>query len=252
MNQLIRCIKCDEIFLRTPFDQWPEYEPPQDPSTDSFRTIQKDDFQDFLRNHHGHQLEDLKIVEDSFVSEKDYAEPTKTSYFKATNGKESFLIKKSREKISEAIKYELVSGDLLLKCTGIQIQAEEIQKQMERELELPKQEISSFVRLYRRIAERMEIENLERVTEESRNPLEVYYKMDDISLAFLLRNCRNLFKEQEYLRIERFIEGHKEDGVLLVKAMFRIQIAEKDRSRVKVPSPALVAEGRKSLKKEEL
>ncbi len=251
MNQLIRCIKCDEIFFQTPFDRSPEYELTQDLSTDSFRTIPRDDLQDFLKNHRGHQMENLMIIEDSFVSEKDYAEPTKTSYFKATNGKESFLIKKSREKISEAIKYELVSGDLLLECTGIQIQAEEIEKQMERELALPKQEISVFIKLYRRIAERMEIENLERVPEESPNPLEVYYKMDDISLAFLLRNCRNLFRGQEYLRIERFVEGHKEDGVLLVKATFRTQIAEKDRSRVRVPSPALVVESRKSLKKEE-
>ncbi len=251
MNQLIRCIKCDEIFLQTPFDRWPEYEPSQDLSIDSFRTIPIDDFQDFLRNHRGHQLEDLKIIEDSFVSEKDYSEPIKTSYFKATNGKENFLIKKSREKISEAIKYELVSGDLLLKCTGIQIQAEEIEKQMERELELPKQKISAFVKLYHRIADRMEIENLERVPDESPTPLEVYYKMDDISLAFLLRNCRNMFKGQEYLGIERFIEGHKEDGVLLVKATFQIQIAEKGKSRAKVPPPALLVESRKSLKKEE-
>jgi hypothetical protein len=251
MNQLIRCIKCDEIFLKTPFDLWPEYAPSQVPSMDSFRTIPKDDFEDFLSNHRGHQLEDLKIVEDSFVSEKDYSEPVKTSYFKATNGKESFLIKKSREQISEAIKYEMVSADLLLKCTGIQIQAEEIEKQMERELELPKQKIAAFVKVYRRIVDRMEIENLERVPEESPNPLEVYYKMDDISLAFLLRNCRNMFKGQQYLAIERFIEGHKEGGVLLVKASFQILISEKGKSRIKIPPPALLVESRKSLKKEE-
>ena len=62
MNQLIRCVKCDEVFLRRPFDQWPEYELSQDPSMDSLRTIQKDDLRDFLRNHHGHRLEDLKII----------------------------------------------------------------------------------------------------------------------------------------------------------------------------------------------
>ena len=73
MNELIRCINCDEIFLKTPFDQWPEYESYPNGSFESFRTIERDDFQDFLKNHHGHRLEDLKILEDSFVSEKDYA-----------------------------------------------------------------------------------------------------------------------------------------------------------------------------------
>ena len=64
MNQLIRCVKCDEVFMQTPSDQWPEYEPSQDPSVESFRTILKNDFQDFLRNHRGHRLEDLKIIEE--------------------------------------------------------------------------------------------------------------------------------------------------------------------------------------------
>jgi hypothetical protein len=251
MNQLIRCVKCDEIFLQTPFDQWPEYGPSEDPLMDSLRTTEKDDFGDFLRNHHGHRLEDLKIIEDSFVSEKDYSEPIKTSYFKATNGKESFLIMKSRETISEPTKYELIPGDLLLKCTGIQIQSKEIEKQLERELELPNQKIAAFVRLYQRIADGMEIGNLERVPEESANPLEVYYTMDDISLAFLLRNCRNIFEGQQYLDIKQFIEGHKEDGVLLLKATFQIRIAEKGKSKSKAPPPALLMESRKSLKKEE-
>jgi hypothetical protein len=251
MNQLIRCVKCDEIFIQTPFDRWPEYERSQGPTTDSFNTLQKDDFGEFLRNHRGHRLEDLKIIEDSFVSEKDYAEPVKTSYFKATNGRENFLIRKSREKISEPMKYELIPGDLLLKCVGIQIQAKEIEKQMERELQLPRQKIALFVRLYRRIAEEMKIENLERVEGESSNPLEVYYKMDDISLAFLFRNCRNIFKGQQYLDMERFIESHRDDGVLLVRAMFQIEIAEEVKSKTKAAPPALLVESTKTLKKEE-
>jgi hypothetical protein len=48
--------------------------------------------------HHGHRLENLKIIEDSFVSEKAYSEPIKTSFFKATNGKEKFVVKKFRER----------------------------------------------------------------------------------------------------------------------------------------------------------
>jgi hypothetical protein len=251
MNQLIRCVKCDEIFLQTPFDQWPEYELSQDSSLDSLRTIEKDDFRGFLRNHRGHRLEDLKIIEDSFVSEKDYSEPIKTSYFKATNGSESFVIRKSRDRISEPAKYELIPGDLLLRCIGIQIQAEAIAKQLEWEQELPQQKIAAFVELYQRIADRLEIGNLERVPEEAANPLEVYCKMDDISLAFLLRNCRNTFKGQEYIDIEQFIEGHKEDSVLLLRATFQIQIAEKGQARSQEPSPSLLMETRKSLKKEE-
>jgi len=229
MNELIRCINCDEIFLKTPFDQWPEYEPRPRGSFESFRTLERDDFQDFLEKHHGHQLEDLKILEDSFVSDKDYAEPMKTSYFKATNGKEYFVVKKNREKIDEPLKYQLIHGDYSLRCIGIEIQGKDIIKQLNAEFiknPLDQDKIDAFLRLFQYIAKTMDIKKLERIPEESSNPLEIYYKMDDISLIYLLRNCRNIFKGQEYLDIEEFIHRHKDDGVLLLKAIYKIQITE--------------------------
>ena len=151
MNQLIRCKNCDEIFMKTPFDQCPEYEWDPSRSPENFRSIEKDDFQDFLIHHHGHQLENLKIIEDSFVSEKAYFEPIKTSFFKATNGKEKFVIKKFREKIDEPLKYQLISGDYSLKCTAIEIQSEEISKQLKRELKPPlsQTQMDAFLKLYR-------------------------------------------------------------------------------------------------------
>lgn len=87
MNQLIRCKICDEIFMKTPFDQYPEYEFDSGRSLENFRSIERDDFQDFLIHHHGHRLENLKIIEDSFVSEKAYSEPIKTSFLKAKIGR---------------------------------------------------------------------------------------------------------------------------------------------------------------------
>jgi hypothetical protein len=228
MNQLIRCKNCDEIIMKTPFDQYPEYEWDTGRSPENLRSIEKDDFQDFLIHHHGHQLENLKIVEDSFVSERAYFEPIKTSFFKATNGKEKFVIKKFRGKIDEPLKYQLISGDYSLKCTAIEIQSEEISKQLKRELKPPlsQTQIAAFLKLYRSIVENINIHDLERISEESPYPLEIYYKIDDLHLMYLLRNCRNLFKGQEYSAMEEFIHRHKDDGVLLLKATFKIQLTE--------------------------
>ena len=130
MNQLIRCTHCDEIFLKTPYDQWPEYEPSSSLSPDPSRSVERDDFKAFLGNHQGHPLEELKIIEESFVSEKAYAEPVKISYFKATNGKEHFVIKKFRDQISEPLRYQLIHGDYFLKCVGIGIQTEAIKAEI--------------------------------------------------------------------------------------------------------------------------
>lgn len=229
MNQLIRCKNCDQIFMKTPFDQYPEYTFDPGRSPETFRSVDTDDYQDFLANHRGHQLEDLEIIEDSFVSEKTYSEPIKTSFFKATNGKKKFLIKKFREKIEEPLKYLLVRGDYYLKCVSIEIQSEEISKQLKRELTPPlsQEKIDAFLKLCRTIAENVDVKDLERIPEESPHPLEIYYKIDDLHLMYLLRNCRNIFNIQEYSAMEEFIHRHKDDGVLLLKANYKIQLTEK-------------------------
>jgi hypothetical protein len=237
MNQLIHCINCDAIYFKTPFDQPPKYDPHPSNSEDPPQVNERDDFQSFLKDHRGHQLEDLKVVEDSFISEKPYFEPVKVSYFKATNGRESFVIKKFRESIDEPLKYQLIIGDYSLRCVGIDIQSKEIAKQLERDFgttPLPQAKITVFLKLYQHIAQTVDIRNLERIPEESPNPLEIYYKMDDLSLIYLLRNCRSIFKEQEYLDIEKFIHLQKEDGVLLLKATYKIEIIEKAKARKKV------------------
>jgi len=239
MVQLIHCIDCHAIYLKTPFDQLPEYESYPLHLSDNFPSIERDDFQEFLRNHRGHRLEDLRIIEDSFISEKPYCEPVKVSYFKATNGKESFVIKKFRERIDEPLKYQLILGDYSLTCTGIQIQSEEIAKQLEREWKgppLPTYKIAAFLKLYQHIAETIDIKNLERVSEESPNPLEIYYKMDDFSLIYLLRNCRHIFPGKEFANIEEFIHRHKEDGVLLLKGTHQVEIVERAPSKKKTPA----------------
>jgi hypothetical protein len=87
---------------------------------------------------------------------------------------------------------------------------------------------------------------LERISEESPYPLEIYYKIDDLHLMYLLRNCRNLFKGQEYSAIEEFIHRHKDNGVLLLKATFKIQLT-------KIPKPGEKAvPAFSSLKKEKI
>ena len=133
MDQCIRCINCDEVFIRTSFDRYPEYQYDPNHPFEPVQTIERDDFQDFLISHRGHRLEYLEIIGDSFISEKPYSEPVKISYLRATNKKEKFVIKKFREKIGEPIKYQLIPGDYFLECLGVEIQSNEITKQLKAE-----------------------------------------------------------------------------------------------------------------------
>ena len=249
MNQLIRCRKCDQIFMKSPFDRYPEYELGPDRTPEDFQGIERDDFQDFLIHHQGHQLEHLNIIEDSYVSEMAYSEPVKTSFFKATNGRERFVIKKFRERIDEPLKYQLIPGDYSLRCIAVEIQSEEISRQLERELKPPvsQNKMGAFLRLMGAIAEDVDVNDLERIPEESHHPLEVYYKIDDFHVVYLLRNCRNIFEGQEYFAMEEFIHRHKDDGVLLLKATYKIELAEIARPGKKTISAFLHLEKEKIL-----
>ena len=238
MNQIIRCTSCNEVCMKTPYDQWPEYETSRDGSLTTVRETQRDDYRDFLATHRGHRLEGLRIVEDSYVSEQSYTEPVKESYFKATNGRETFVIKRFRTQIQEPLQYQLVKGDFELRCKSVDIQSEAIQKQLQKEWTskpISPTKVTTFLRLLRYIAETTDIRQLERVPEESALPLEVFYRIDDVSLGFLLRNCHNIFKGKEYSEIEAFIHRHREDGVLLLKATFEIQFSEALPTPRKVP-----------------
>ena len=254
MNQFIRCIDCGEGFLKTSFDQWPEYKYEVTRPSDSVRKVRRNDFQEFSITHSGHRLEHLTLVENSFVSEGQYMEPVKTSYFRAINRKkEKFVVKQFREKIGEPVKYQVVPGDFSLECLSVKIQCKEITKQLEVEFkERPflKTQISAFLKLYRRVAHYMDIKHLERTPEEPCHPLVISYKMDDISLSYLLRKCRGIFKGQKYSNIEKFIYRHKEDGVLLLKARYKIHITGRVKIKKKAVSAASRAADKKGLKKE--
>jgi len=240
--------------MKTPFDQCPEYEYDPTHPSEPVRGIKRDDFREFLIIHRGHRSEYLEIMEDSFVSEKVYFEPVKTSYIRATNKKkEKFVIKQFREKIGDPVKYQLIRGDYFLECVAVEVQSEDIAKQLKTEFKrhpLSQTQISAFLKLYRRVVRRIDIKNLERIPEESSHSLEVYYKIDDITLFYLLRNCRNIFKGKEYSHIEDFISRHKDDGVLLLKARYKIQITEKAKTKKEAVSTAVLAEVKKVIEKE--
>ena len=116
-----------------------------------------------------------------------------------------------------------------MKCIDLQIQSEAIRKHLRREIKSPltQTQIETFVQLVQHVGKKLDVSTLERVPEESPTPLEIYYRMDDFSLVYLLRNCHNVFKGKAYLEIEEFIHRHKDDGVLLLKAIYRIEILER-------------------------
>ena len=252
MNPFIRCVTCNMIFRKTPYDHVPEHERRTQDSPDVTRTIEKDDYQDFLQDHHGHRLEELEVQEGSFVGTGDYREPMKTSYWKATNGREKFVIKGSRQSILEPMRYQLIRGDYQVKCISLEIQSREIQRQLEitfRTNPLGQKKISAFLHLFQEIIHGLDASQLERVSEESLHPLEIYYRMDDVHTGFLLRRCRKVFSREEFEMIQEFVHHHREDGVLLLRGKHHIQVMDVTRSEEKKAEETISAEEKRLAEK---
>jgi hypothetical protein len=253
MNPFIHCVTCNIIFHKTPYDQVPEYEWGAKESPDLARTIEKDDYQDFLQDHRGHRLEELQIVEGSFMGTGDYREPVRTSYWKATNGRERFVIKGSRQSIRDPLRYQLIRGDYQVKCISLEIQSREITRQLEIEFganPLSQEKITALLHLLQEIIQGLDAGHLERVPEESLNPLEIYYRMSDVHTAFLLRRCRKIFNREEFEVIQEFVHHHREDGVLLLRGKHQIQMMEVARAEDEVIEATVSAEKERLAKKQ--
>jgi len=251
MNPFIHCVTCNIIFHKTPYDQVPEYESGGKDSPHVARAVEKDDVQDFLKNHRGHRLEELQVLEGSFMGTGDYREPVKASYWKATNGKERFVIKGSRQSIQEPLKYQLIRGDYQVTCVSLEVQSREIRRQLEIEFRtnpLSQKKIVAFFNLLQEIAQGLDAGHLERVSEESLNPLEIYYRLDDVHTAFLLRRCQKIFNREEFEVIQEFVHHHREDGVLLLRGKHQIQMMEVARAEEERVEATISAE-KKSLAK---
>ncbi len=65
MNKILRCVTCDEVFFKTPFDHALEYQVSSEISSHTFRTINKNDLRDFMRVHRGHLTEHLDLIRGS-------------------------------------------------------------------------------------------------------------------------------------------------------------------------------------------
>lgn len=155
MKGLLRCVECNELFQMTDYDSSPEY---QVTENGEIHVIPRDERRSFLASHKGHKIERLKVKKGSLVSDQPYMEPIKTTYFQATNGKESFIVKRWRESIDSPMRYELIKGDIVLVNEELGVQVEEIRKQLAYDFKdepLSEKKIKPFIESLQRIVVRL-------------------------------------------------------------------------------------------------
>lgn len=218
-NIVLRCLQCNELFCPTQFDTYPSYS--YDQEAGEFIEIERDDLGEFKNNHSGHNIVKLHIIEGSFCSQYAYWDPIREDYFLASSGKEIYTIRRYRKSINKPFKYEIIDMELVFGKPIVKIQEADLRDQMIIDSErygFSREKIKIFVRLYRSLISRIELEDLEYTGFSFENPMISYGKLKDKVKEEFLDRCKSIFDEREVESIQCFIEENSEfDDVMNVE-----------------------------------
>lgn len=171
--------------------------------------------EEFFRNHNGHALEELTVDFETYVSDKPSFELIKVSYFEATNGRERFLIKRSRERFDQPAHYEIIPGKLKISNVACEILEGELRGQLGRlngSCQLAEEEINSLIKALqeelRNISPEEFFQEIE-IVEEINTPLTLLGTFKDKHWQNIVQRLQNYLPQDAFTRILDFLEKNR-------------------------------------------
>ncbi|OGP84631.1 MAG: hypothetical protein A2Y95_12145 [Deltaproteobacteria bacterium RBG_13_65_10] len=225
-KSLLRCQECNRLLLLGPHNQAPAYrlragepEPLE---------IRRDDEADFRAAHAKHCLDELRVVEGSVVSEGWWADPMRVSYFEATDGRETVVVRRHRTKLDRPVNYEVIPGAIEVRAVSVDVQSRDLARQLEAELgsDLAPPLVMRFVDAVQEFAGSLEPEDLEEICTDPRDPLVSYARLDEKHVIAILDLLRPDVPAETLRRLNRFVvENSEGDDVmnLMIRKAFTIR-----------------------------
>ncbi len=171
--------------------------------------------EEFFRNHNGHALEELTVDFDTYVSDKPSFELIKVSYFEATNGRERFLIKRSRERFDQPAHYEIIPGKLKISNVACEILEGELRRQLGRlngSCQLAEEEINFLIKALqeelRNISPEEFFQEID-IVEEIDTPLTLLGSFKDKHWQNIVQRLQNYLPQDAFMRILDFLEKNR-------------------------------------------
>ncbi len=227
-EKYIWCRDCNEIHYVSPFDKAPAYALVHGVE----QKYPMDDWRAFMQRHGGHKLEGLRSAGEKYSPSARPMDPMKEEYVEVTNGQDRFVIRSSRGSIDEPLHFELIKGRLTSVGATLDIQENEIRKEMKFHFawspleRLDNRKIDLFIALFRDLVFDLSPEEV-RICGYSYSDSSVAYGLLPSGvLKALLQKCTPHFLPYELNGIGRFIEAHRgEDGVLalLIRQRYRVE-----------------------------
>jgi hypothetical protein len=219
VERLIRCIPCNQL---SPLRQF--FEPPEGFAPLPGVEWANEDFanaEEFERRHGKHLREEIRVDPESFFSEKPSSEPNKVSYFEASNGRQRFLVKRTKGGLGCSAFYEIVPGQMDIVNIGVEIQDSELRKQISAEMDstiFPEQRLQEFFSVLKEEMSHIFPHNLSEEVEniqEGESSLLAYASLKEAKWKKILDRCAREFRPSEIPQIRTFIQNNRQPGEVL-------------------------------------
>jgi hypothetical protein len=219
VEKLIRCIQCNQVTAyNTGFGDFGET-----PSLPGVEWSAEDLYtkRAFFLSHGDHPTEEIFVALESIISDKPSYEPNKVSYFEAGNGRERFLLKRTKESLGHPAFYEIIPGIIRISNVSFKIQENDLRKQLLKKngsLALKKETAQTFIEAYQEELERIPPERLSEkieIAEEGENPLLIYASLKPDHWQKVLQRCQKDLQKNDLQEISHFIHENNNPGDVL-------------------------------------
>ena len=219
VEKLLRCTRCNKVI--------PKFGPLGDFGGSSllpgveWSSEDLDGQKEFSRHHQGHLLEELSIDPETFICDKPCHEPMKVVYVEASNGKQRFLIKRTRKSLDRPAIYEMIPGKIQAAAVSVEIQEDHIRKQiswLNGSFPLSGEKTKKFIEAFREEIKGISpgdlLEEIEPTLPQETSLL-TYGCLSEARWERVMHRCENDFQRPELELIERFIRDNRQPEEVL-------------------------------------
>jgi hypothetical protein len=228
-ERYIWCRNCNEIHHVNSFDKAPVYVL----SGLQVNEVSADDWRAFMDRHSGHRLEGLESLGGRFSSGQ-VADPMREQYTEVTNGQEWFVVRSFRKSVEEPLRFELIPGRLAPAGSTVEIQPNEIRKEMKYHFlwgpaEKPSDEkIESFLACFKDLVERLDLSDIRFFGNDYTDSSADCGLLETRHVKALLERCKQFLDPAELEGLQRFVEAQNgADGVLRFRVRHRYEIEQR-------------------------
>ena len=244
IERFIRCRLCNQIFPIHPFfgDFGDSARLPGVEWSDEDVAFRRE----FACAHADHPREELRVNPDTVFSERPGYEPVRTSYFEATNGREKFLIKRTKAGLMNPARYEIFPGRMEITNRAIETQEADLRREISaagNASRLPAETVEAFIAALREEAAAISpfrlFEAVEETLEGDSSRI-LYASLTPGRWSKILDKLAGNLQASEIHWIRDFIQNHRHPGDVLSLLVYRDVSFRNDGSPV-LPAPGVSA-----------